>query len=477
MKYIKLLSLVWIIVCLSYAESQEICDIPPLDPPVVERIQNRTYPSIALPGSSLVAENPLRWFPWDDLEVFYETYAKHDIAYYAFLYGLQSNIRPPKPNYGLATSLAGNLESATHMRQEFLQRNPNFIVIPEIRLHNHFSTEAFPSDSEFWLRNTDGQVHKHDVPWDEFSLNILNPKVQQLLIERVVGLAKCGLYDGVLFDAFYAYHVHQYEPHGIATEQEVIEVYRTILKGIRERVRDDFLILVNRNMNKTPRFAEWINGSFMETGRGDPGYTYAELIEIEDALLWNEKNLREPRINILQGYGVFESFDSPNNLRLMRIFTTMSLTHSDGYSIFRVPREIDGYIQHTHIWYQFWDAPLGRPIGEKGQLYDNREGVFIREFTNGWAVYNRSGKKQEIDLPENATGWQSGQRNITHVVDDLDGEIYLKSVVPAEDVNSDGIVNILDLVRVANGMGGVHPDVNGDGIVNILDLVRVANAF
>ncbi|MCG9128372.1 hypothetical protein JT359_12295 [Candidatus Poribacteria bacterium] len=53
-----------------------------------------------------------------------------------------------------------------------------------------------------------------------------------------------------------------------------------------------------------------------------------------------------------------------------------------------------------------------------------------------------------------------------------------------EDVNNDGIVNIQDLVLVANSLGEPgdrnaeqNPDVNRDGTVNILDLVRVANSF
>ena len=45
------------------------------------------------------------------------------------------------------------------------------------------------------------------------------------------------------------------------------------------------------------------------------------------------------------------------------------------------------------------------------------------------------------------------------------------------DVNGDGVVNVLDLVIVANAFGKDAPDVNGDGVVNILDLVVVANAF
>ena len=121
--------------------------------------------------------------------------------------------------------------------------------------------------------------------------------------------------------------------------------------------------------------------------------------------------------------------------------------------------------------------PLGHPIGEKGQLYNRREGLFIREFTNGWAVYNRSGKAQKIQLLEDATGVESGITGTEHTLPDLDGEIYLKKVSSPTDVNGDGIVNILDLVAVAKAFGKTEPDVNEDGIVNILDLVAIAKAF
>ena len=63
---------------------------------------------------------------------------------------------------------------------------------------------------------------------------------------------------------------------------------------------------------------------------------------------------------------------------------------------------------------------------------------------------------------------------------DLDGEIFLKAtaeVTNPADVNSDGTVNILDLVAIANAFGEAAPDLNGDGVVNVLDLVIVANAF
>ena len=49
------------------------------------------------------------------------------------------------------------------------------------------------------------------------------------------------------------------------------------------------------------------------------------------------------------------------------------------------------------------------------------------------------------------------------------------------DVNSDGSVNILDLVVIASEFGSEKPnlaaDVNGDGVINILDLILVAGMF
>ena len=66
-----------------------------------------------------------------------------------------------------------------------------------------------------------------------------------------------------------------------------------------------------------------------------------------------------------------------------------------------------------------WETDLGRPIGTKAQRYQNIAGLFIREFTNGWAVYNRSGKAQTISLPQFATGVSSSKSGTTHLLPDL----------------------------------------------------------
>ena len=452
---------------LIYLEYDEICDLSPVAPPVRERIETRTFPSIFQAWDHVIGQNHLT----EDQRV-----ALHDLHFTPYFY-LGWDATTTTPTQGLATSLAGNLTNGRNVRQQRLDLNPNMIFLKDILIHAHHTTDAFPPDSEFWVRDQNG-----DIVTDTGAplINFLKPEVQRLIVKRVIAVERCGLYDGVMFDGF-SRNATNFIGRNLhnATDEDIIQVILNILKAIRAQVRDDFLILVNTNRTKATRYAKYINGTFMETLSdnelllGIPGgYTHQGLTEIESTLIWSEENLREPQINCLEGWGIpSESSDSPDNRRWMRVFTTMSLILSDGYVLYNRGDRVTP--DHQHIWYDFWDANLGQPVGPKSQHHQNIEGLFIREFTNGWAVYNRSGKAQTISLLESATGVSSGNSNITHQLPDLDGEIYLKTRSLA-DVNRDGKVNILDLVQVANGLGESTPDPNGDGVVNILDLVFVA---
>ena len=443
-------------------EHDEFCVFP--GRPIQERIHNRSFPSV--------------FRAWEDIlnrpALSYEARSAHHDLVWSPEFGL----RFQRTSDGI--QLAGNLNDARRHRDALLEMNPNLIFILELRMRDADPDSPFYKavydDGFSWIRDDTGNRVEG---WPRsFLLDFTHPEQQDIIVQQALTVARCGLYDGIFLDWWdednsVLGNDSKDSYRGNEAEQRARD---TIIQRIRAGVGDDFLIIANTNRRKIPRTGWAINGTFMETGRDhDRGYTHDGLAEIESTLLWAEANLREPRVNCLEGWGIpTESPDSPRNLRWMRVFTTMSLTHSDGYVLY------NGGIQHEHYWYDFWDADLGQPIGEKAQLHENREGLFIREFTNGWAVYNRSGKPQEIRLLEQVTGVENGLRNTTHTVPDLDGEIYLKSGLqtpPTVDVNDDGTVNILDLVAVANGFGKDTPDVNGDGVVNILDLVAVANAF
>ena len=444
----------------------EACEIPPLLPSVRERIESRSFPSIFQAWDDVVGLDHLTWEQRNVL---------HDLHWTPTFNGIiRWDVTPVEPAAGVATSLAGSLAIAREVRQRRLDQNPNMIFLGGFSIHQHFMDDALPPGSDFWLRDAQGQIFRNSG--GESLINFLKPEVQDLFIKRVIAFERCGLYDGIFFDGFNhnATGFVGRDLHPV-TDEDIIQATLNIVRQAREHIREDFLILVNANRSKATRYSQYVNGTFMETGTDQPdGYTHEGIVEIENTLLWSEENLRSPQINCLEGWGIAtEPPDSQNNLRWMRVFTTMSLTHSDGYVMYNTGRGIAG---HEHLWYPFWDANLGRPVAPKAQQYQNVDGLFIREFTNGWAVYNRSGKAQTITLPASATpvsdrgGAAASQ---LHLLPDLDGEMYLKGKNPA-DVNGDGKINILDLVQVANGFGKSTPDPNGDGAVNILDLVFVA---
>ena len=461
-------------------EYDEVCDIQLLLPPVRERIANRSFPSVVQAWDDVVG---LDHFSWEQRNVL------HDLHFTpTFDYSIGWDLTPTEPNEGIATSLAGSLSHALEVRQRRLNQNPNMIFLGGFSIHQHAVVDALPPDSDFWLRDASGQILRNSL--GEYLINFLKPEVQDLFIKRVIAYERCGLYDGIFFDGF-NHNATGFVGRSLhpVTDEDIIQATLNILRQARKHIREDFLILINTNRSKATRYTKYVNGTFMETGRDYPGgYTHGGLVEIENTLLWSEENLRFPQINCLEGTGIpTEPPDSSNNLRWMRVFTTMSLTHSDGYVLYNTGRggvRVPGYEfrwepGHAHLWYPFWEANLGQPVGPKAQLYEDIPGFFIREFTNGWAVYNRSGNPQTITLPAPATAVSDRGGNSasqTHVLPDLDGEIYL-TLRSFADVNNDGAVNILDLLMVVNGLGKSAPDPNGDGTVNILDLIFVTQQF
>ena len=445
----------------------EPCVLPAL--PIKERLQNRSFPSVFAEWGDVHNSrvNNLTHFSHA------ERLALHDFNWDIPYLNLELL------NTDQGWHLKGVLEDAYQIRENLFSLNPNMLLLVEVRMRDAW-IGYYPEDFPYWLKTQNGNIVKDE--YDFVLIDFTQPAMQEIIVQQSIAVAQCGLFDGIFFDWWKEDIAVLGGPgtgdegyRGFDTEQRARD---NIIGRIRSQVPDDFLIIGNTNREKIPRTAWAINGSFMETGRdthhelpvinGHP-YGYEGLKRIEDTLLWLEQNLREPQINCLEGWGIpSEPPDSPTNLRFMRVITTMSLTHSDGYVLYST--------QHGHIWYDFWNADLGRPIGPKAHRYRDIDGLFIREFTNGWAVYNRSGNAQTISLPQFVTGFSSGKRNITHLLPDLDGEIYLRVGKPF-DLNRDGTVNILDLILVSQYFGTAAGDINGDGTTDILDLTLVAQQF
>ena len=382
--------------------------------------------------------------------------------------------------------MAGDLSEAIETHADLHALNPNMIHLVDVGMRAA-PLDWFSEDSAVWIRDNNGNIFIEvwrGEPVSHGLLDFTSPVVQNMIVEQAVAVSKCGLYDGIFFD----YWSEEWRVLGgfdgtqdqfFRTMEEEQRARDIIVQRIRAATRPNFLIMGNTNRTTIPRTAPYINGSFMETGvpydKTDRRLERA-LREAEESLLWLDNNTREPRINSLQGDTIpIEAPDSPANLRWMRALTTLSLTHSNGFVLF------NDSTASGHYWYDFWDADLGRPVSGKGQLYQGIDGLYIREFTNGWAVYNHSGAEQTIALPELASGVASRLEGLEHTLPNLDGEMYLRVKPPNNpaDVNGDGVVNIFDLTLVAQAIstGDGEGDVNRDGVVNVFDLVQVAGAI
>ena len=400
--------------------------------------------------------------------------AQHDLAF-AHPYTLLRivwDISEEQPYTGLATALnPSQLNTARQRKQELLSLNPNLLLLVEIRcrdaryvsrqneanVENWWEVGYFPPDSAYWLKDSDG---KPVIGWGEdtngdakideddevlgYLIDFTNPEMQNLMVKQAVALDKSRLFDGIMIDwwnedyATSSVAVDDWS-ETILTREAELEARLAILRKIREQVADDFLILVNANMRQIPKSAPHVNGLFMECYKSehDKGYNLDQILQIEKTLLWAEQHLREPRINCLEGWRVVTDYmadlntrvaerNSTENRQWMRMITTLSLTHSDGYVLFGDDNAIPAP-DHLHNWYDFYDADLGQPIQDRAVQYRTITGLFIRQFENGWAVYNRSGAARTVTFDEPVIAVSNGKRYSSHEIPDFDGEIFLKN--------------------------------------------------
>ena len=444
MKYI----LIVLLLCFTTAihAEEKVCEVD--RPSIVERVVNRSYPSVFTTWQWGIENDPQsanesRW-----------SYQKRAVSrrdlFWQGSFRAQVGFQYLTPEGSKLVFRGGGeeyVDDVVDQRNQIQALNPDFLFLASFYHYGAHLSDYYPEDWKYWLRDEEGNRIK-EVPEQDYSDMLIDytlPGAEDHFVEMAVSVKACGIFDGIFMDLWAE---EEAEIPGTPNTEHLyhgnrVEALVSLVKRIREAVGDEFLIIVNTRTLKIPRSAPYVNGAFIETF--DKAYPRERLIEFENALSWYEDNFRYPQINCLNIVkSRSEPWDSPANQQLVRATTTLSLTHSNGYINFTANYNSEQY------WYPFWDVPLGQPVGgdeTKGQLYQNKngisiEGLFIREFTNGWAVYNRSGKARTFQLPKAATGVHSDLRKRWHTLPDLDGEIYLKEIIPPDTTRPDVSISV-----------------------------------
>ena len=364
------------------------------------RVKSREFPSV--------------FQAWGDAtnlpsETINETRARHDLVWWGIsdADGLVWDTDPVGGYRVLSTGFTdASIEKGLNFRRVMLNYNPNIILLANLNYRGAKSA-WLPDNHEWWLRDTDGNKIVSwtggGEPW--YMLDFANPELRSQVAEWARAAIKSGVYDGVLLDWW--------------DEDEKPDARMALLKSVRSVIGDTFLIVVNANDRYSIKSAPYINGVFMETAAKTPT-TPVRWEEIKNVLIWNQKNVLEPKLVCLEVW--YENSREESNR--MRAVTTMSMILSDGYCLFSEPNSVPG-IDHKHDWYSFWDKRLGKAT-EGGSLQSN--GAYRRKFENGYAVYNPMGNGPvTVEFQMDLFRVSTGEMAKSHILMDQDGEIFLNS--------------------------------------------------
>lgn len=372
---------------------------------VKSRVEGRSYPSVFA-----------AWSPADNLDLapsgaitklddgLPQNFARHDLM---ILGARTVGLKPDNTCAGLARGFTpDSVSAALGFRRSVLAANPSAVLLMEIRYRDALGS-YLPEDSPWWLRDASGARRPatgKSVAGDYFLLDYSNPDFQKQVALQCRGAIQSGAYDGCMFDWWSVE-----DPGRLA-----------LVKQARGAIGDDALIIVNagKNLPAGESLAS-INGYYFEGFNG----WWKDINRAIRNVSWGQDNLRAPQIVALEGW-YSTSRSAPDDLRLMRAVTTVTLVKSNGYVLFGDSDSISTSANHQHDWYPFWDKGLGRPVGAAVQRPD---GAVSREFEGGTVVYNPpTNPAVTIAFDGDRTSRATQARSASHVVASADGDIFLR---------------------------------------------------
>lgn len=349
---------------------------------------------------------------------------------------------------GLATGLSPReIQKKRSLRAQLKAVRPEAKILAGISFAQADLGLYLPDSQSWWLRDSTGAVL---CPLPGSACGLLDFSSHDFvsrLAQRVKSLMDTGCVDGVYLKGWDAESVW---PAGSVPQ-------RGIAGYSQGTARLELLVALRQAVG-----AGWI---VAEVGAGENGVGLAELdgvhlvasteaplnwppadgwnpnpysgsgfnswSRIEESLLafGREGILRKPGSVFLEAWSRYGRLD-PRNLQARVTGLAMSLTLTDGAYLFCEP---DWWKENgepvnlgQHAWHPEWDKILGKAIQPR-QTTLNSQGVYMREFEKGWAVYQPPNPAVvELDFGQPVIRTTTGEQKLKHELFPESGDLFLK---------------------------------------------------
>ena len=285
-------------------------------------------------------------------------------------------------------------------------RKSKTIFLNEIYWNYYYTSnpKTYQTGIEQFLTNRNWD---HNAEYGKtLATKIVDPKYQDFLVSASVAYIYKKKTDGIMLDWWHNNH----QSSSGYSKQQVGNARRAISKKLREALGPEGIILGNVNWRKDKNTIQYINGVFLELYKKPYNqsskrlYNSRELREIEDVLIYYEKNLQFPKLIALEGWrkttaNTTKDRNTPENRKMAKLLTAMSvIIPTNGYILYADNNPDTPNGDHNHNYYDFYSFDIGKPTGGYEKLAN---GVGIKQHQKGFIAYNRNSRPHTLKLENN----------------------------------------------------------------------------
>ena len=300
------------------------------------------------------------------------------------------NFSKPMKKYGLAWTGDVGRSSST-------------ITLNEVYWNYHYVGKSFSHyhgiDKYLTNRNWD-----HAKEYGKtLATRILDPNYQSFIVEVMTSKVATSKSNGVMLDWWHNYH----QSSSGYSKQQVGKARESIAKKLRDALGPHGIILGNVSWVKDKKTIKYINGVFLELSKIPHNksshrlYNSKELRDMEQLIIYYEKNLQYPKLIALEGWrkttaNTVQDRNSSENRKMAKLLTAMSVViPTNGYILYADNNNDTPNGDHNHNYYDFYSFDIGEPVGDYEKLAN---GVGIKKHQKGFIAYNRNSRPHILNL-------------------------------------------------------------------------------